>query len=107
MSLDFHTADIADQSLVYNEQGDFTIKLQQVVWGMFAVDQMRITEKNHREVFHRIAMWYFANDQMPPVSPTDIANLIGLSTNVSNSTDRQFELKIGHIIRRRAEALTQ
>ena len=71
------------------------------VWGCMWVDLRGITEKNVAEwqsryqfaVANRGAMYYVNNkDWIPTVD--DVRKRIGLTTNVSNRTRKQFEKKI-------------
>jgi hypothetical protein len=110
MSLDWNLTKIKNsEEVCWEKNEDGTDKLNPVteslIWLTMAIDIGSITEENQSDFYCRIAMyeklfgtmlsyWKDSEKISVPITPEDIHNHIGLSTNVGKGTDAAFRKRI-------------
>jgi len=87
------------------KEGTISTLTDSMVWMTMLVDMGQITEKNWEEFFLRTQIWERLNGSMMVkfvegeqvhiyITPQDVKNYIGLSTNVAYLSDAKFRKKI-------------
>ena len=110
MSLDWNLKKINNNTEVcWEKNEDGTDKLNQVteslIWLTMGIGMGSITEDNQSDFYCRVAMyeklfgtmlsyWKDSKKVSVPITPEDIHNHIGLTTNVSKDTDASFRKRI-------------
>lgn len=111
MSLNWNLSRIANKDTVcYRDHGDgeqrLTSLTHNLIWSTMAVDMGEITAKTVDEWHFRlqcIALVY-GDQGWSDITREDIANHIGLSTNVIKRTRKQFLAKMATVLERKATA---
>ena len=104
MSLNFDVSKIANHTVVttspFDEKKWHTVT-EALVWASMAIELGEITEANVDKFYRRLALWQKAfgpwlrfNDAEIYLTLEDVKLHIGLTTNVSNSTDKAFATKL-------------
>lgn len=109
MALNWNLSKIANKDTVcFSDHGDGESRLNglthNLIWATIAVDLGEITAKNVDEWQFRlncIALVY-GDASWAEITSEDIAKHIGLSTNVSNRTRKQFMAKMAKSLEREA-----
>lgn len=110
MSLDWNLTKINNNTEVcWEKNEDGTDKLNPVteslIWLTMGIGMGSITEDNQSDFYCRVAMyeklfgtmlsyWKDSKKVSVPITPEDINNHIGLTTNVSKDTDASFRKRI-------------
>lgn len=110
MSLDWNLTKINNNTEVcWEKNEDGTDKLNPVteslIWLTMGIGMGSITEDNQSDFYCRVAMyeklfgtmlsyWKDSKKVSVPITPEDIHNHIGLTTNVSKDTDASFRKRI-------------
>jgi hypothetical protein len=110
MSLDWNLTKISNNTEVcWEKNEDGTDKLNPVteslIWLTMGIGMGSITEDNQSDFYCRVAMyeklfgtmlsyWKDSKKVSVPITPEDIHNHIGLTTNVSKDTDASFRKRI-------------
>jgi hypothetical protein len=110
MSLDWNLKKINNNTEVcWEKNEDGTDKLNPVteslIWLTMGIGMGSITEDNQSDFYCRVAMyeklfgtmlsyWKDSKKVSVPITPEDIHNHIGLTTNVSKDTDASFRKRI-------------
>jgi|LakMenE18May11ns_1017448.scaffolds.fasta_scaffold9566873_2 hypothetical protein len=110
MSLDWNLTKINNNiEVCWEKNEDGTDKLNPVteslIWLTMGIGMGSITEENQSDFYCRVAMyeklfgtmlsyWKDSKKVSVPITPEDIHNHIGLTTNVSKDTDASFRKRI-------------
>lgn len=101
MSLDWDLSKIEDRDTVCRVTDADGNKVMSpathaLIWSTMAVGLGQITEKNAEVFYARVSYWEALRNipQDERITPTDVQAHIGLRTNVSDETDRQWLLRI-------------
>ena len=110
MSLDWNLTKINNNiEVCWEKNEDGTDKLNPVteslIWLTMGIGMGSITEENQSDFYCRVAMyeklfgtmlsyWKDSKKVSVPITPEDINNHIGLTTNVSKDTDASFRKRI-------------
>ena len=110
MSLDWNLTKISNNTEVcWEKNEDGTDKLNPVteslIWLTMGIGMGSITEENQSDFYCRVAMyeklfgtmlsyWKDSKKVSVPITPEDIHNHVGLTTNVSKDTDASFRKRI-------------
>lgn len=93
MSLDWSLVNVKDREVNFppDEHGYMNDTVHNMIWWSIPVGLNRITEDNADLFWQRVVLWCAASEYGGPVpTRTQVRQLIGLSTNVSNRTDEEF-----------------
>lgn len=77
-------------------------KREAAIFSTMIVDLGEITEANHREFFERYVAYYQACGWDPYLTLADIKSMIGLKTNVSNTTPAAHRKRVAKRAQERA-----
>lgn len=119
MSLDFSYAKIKNQEIVTTHPEDldkpsgqrYHPVFNQIVWSMLVIGVSKITEDNLKMVQDRFAQYQKAlgplldmngSSKGVYITDADIAMYVGLSTNVTQKTDKQWLESLGEMLLREA-----
>jgi hypothetical protein len=105
MSLDFSVKDVKDATILARWEGDreyWSHEVEAVVHWSYAIGMNRIVNEADRKLWYRryvaiqMAMGYGKDDLW--VTPEMLDRLEGLTTNVSQMTDTQFNKRLVNVV---------
>lgn len=93
MALYWDVSGVKDREVNFppDEHGYMNDTVHNMIWWSIPVGLSRITEQNADLFWQRVVLWCAASQFGGPLPTlTQVRQLIGLSTNVSNRTDEEF-----------------
>jgi len=70
---------------------------QNVIFGTMCADLGEITEENHEEFYRRTVAFAMAINEKPWITLEDVKSMIGLTTNVANTTPAAHRKRMAKI----------
>lgn len=91
MSLDFSYGDVADQSVMWDENNRMKPEVESLIFNTMTIGINKITADNYQTFYVRYCMYYASKGYETFYDLAFVKSMIGLHTNASPISDAQFK----------------